>query len=261
MKVFKLDKTLATNTDYTTESDIALIIQEVGTDDTAKVTAKVEGIPCAEFTSYLGPLNSNPTNRLPLLNLKDLYIVVPPDKIFRFEGTSEKNVRIKGLLLRFEPNEGLPAEYIARYTEQGKIFFSYLIASLENDTAVPAGSAIDLLTFTCPSGQKYVFNSYFMASLQDTTPAINYGLVSRILVNDSPLDNLMNSKILLGIDQHATPLPPNDTDGVSVFSFEDKPIALTEGNILKVQIQNITSDSITANTNSTCLIACKKEYL
>jgi hypothetical protein len=261
MKSFILDKNLVTNTDYTTESDTALIIQEIGTDDTAKVTAKVEGVPCGEFTSYLGPLNSNSTNRLPLLNLGDLFIVVPPDKIFRFEGTASKNVRIKGTILRFEPGESLPASFVSRYTEQGKKFITYLTASLADDTAVAAGSAIDLLTFTCPSGQKYTFNNLFEATLQDTTPAINYGLVSRIVVNDSPLDNLMNSKVLLGIDQYATPLPPNDTDGVAVFSFKDRPIELTEGNILKVQIQNISSGSITADTNSTCLIAGVKEYL
>jgi hypothetical protein len=261
MKSFPLDKRLATNTDYYTESDTALIIQEIGTDDTAKNTAKVEGVPCAEIITAIGALLQNASNRLPLFNLGDLFIVVPPDKTYRFNGTASKYVRVKGTILRFAPGESLPASFVARYTEQGKKFYSYQAGALTSSASIAAGSATDLISFTCPTGEKWTFNNLLMAEAT-VASSKNYGFAIRLLLQDEPFDNLINSKTLLGLDQYACPYPPDDTDGANVGTLKDKPITVNPGQVLKVQAVNITSGALQIDdTTSKALIVGVKEYL
>lgn len=260
MRSYSLDKRLATNTDYTVEDDTALIINEIGTDDTAKVTAKVDGVPCGEFITDIAALITDSNNRNPLFNLGDLYIVVPENKVLRFEGTANKFVRIKGSLLKFDPNEGLPAGFVARFNEQGKKYYSYQADSLDSTVAVAGGSATDLLSFECPAGHKWTFNSLLMAQAT-VSGSKDYAITIRLLVNDQPLDNLLNSKVVLGLTQYSTPYPPNDANGAVAFSLKDRPIVLDEGDVLKVQAVNTGSSSkILDNTTSKALIVGVKEY-
>jgi hypothetical protein len=260
MKSFLLDKRLATNTDYKSESDTAYIITEIGTDDTAKVTAKVEGVPCGEFITDIAPLITKSTNRLPLFDLGDLYIVIPPDKTYRFEGTSSKYVRIKGHILRFAPGETLPASHLSRYTEQGKKFWSYQADSLDSTVSVGADAATDVLSFTCPTGEKWLFNNYIMSKLL-VAGAIDYDITTRIRLQDEPFDNLLNSDTKVGLTQYETPYPPNDTDGVHIGTLKDKQIEVKPGQVLKLQAHNTSSGAKSVQGESKVLIVGQKEYL
>lgn len=261
MKSFLLDKRLKTNTDYYTEADVAFIITEVGTDDTARVTAKVEGVPCGEFITAMAALAISADNRLPLFQLGDLQIVVPQDKIFRFTGTTGKWVRIKGHILRFAPGEGLPAGYVARYNEQGKKYWDYQAAALAASASIAAGSTSELLSFTCPTGEKWVFNNLLMAAaIVSTAPEYWFGI--RLLLQDAPFDNLINSKVLLGLTQYATPYPPEDTYGAEGTSLKDKPIEVAPGQVLKILAINTSASAIVIKkTDSKALLVGVKEYL
>ena len=261
MRSYLLDKRLATNTDYTMEEDTALVITEIGTDDTAKVVGTVDGVPCVEFITDIAALITNPSNRNPLFNLGDLYIVVPQNKILRFKGTEGSFVRIKGHLLKFGPGESLPASYVARFNEQGKKFYSYQAGALEGATTLAAGSATNLISFECPAGEKWTFDSYLMA--QATVSASkDYDITIRLLKQDQPLDNLLNSKLLLGLTQHATPYPPNDTDGAVAANLKDKKIELNPGEVLRIQAVNTSESEKTLDAEtSKALIVGVQEYL
>jgi len=261
MKSFILDKRLATNTDYYTESDTAYIIQKVGTDDTSKVTAKVDGVPCAEFIDAMANLLVNASNRNDLFDLRDLYIVVPPDKTFRFDGTSGKYVRIKGYILKLGPGENLPPRHLARFQEQGRVFYSYQAGALSSTTTVAAGATTDIISFECPAGEKWVFDSLLMAEAT-VGGSKDYDVTIRLVKQDQPLDNLINSKTLLGLTQYATPYPPDDTDGAVGMTLKDRPIELNPGEVLKVQAVNTSSSSKDLDPTTTkALIVGRQEYL
>jgi len=261
MKSYVLDKRVKTNTDYVIEDDTALIIQEVGTDDTSKVTAKVDGVPCLEFITDIAALITNASNRNPLFNLGALYIVVPPTKTLRFEGTDNKYVRIRGSLLKFGPGESLPAGYVARYNEQGKKFYSYQAGALSSTTTVAAGSATNLISFECPAGEKWVFDSYLMAQAL-VGGSKDYDVTIRVLKQDQPLDNLLNSKLVLGLTQYSTPYPPSDSNGAKALSLKEKKIELNPGEVLKVQAVNTSSSSKDLDPSTTkALIVGVQEYL
>jgi len=261
METFILDKRLKTNVDYFTEADTALIIRFFGTSDTARVTAKVEGVPCGEFITDIANLMTDETNRHPLHDLGDLYIVVPPDKTYRFEGTTGQYVRVKGQILRFAPGEVLPAAHAARYTEQGKKYWDFVADALTSTVTVAAGSATDLISFTCPTGEKWVFNGLLMAeAVKNVTK--EYDMTIRLTLQDKPLDNLINEKTPLGLTQYATPYPADDTDGAIPTYLKEKPIEVKPGEILKVQAYNTSTTAIDLSaTVSKALIQGVKEYL
>jgi len=261
MKSYLLGKLLDTNTDYQTEDDTFLVIQKVCTEDTAKVTLKVDGIPVCEITKDIAPLYKSESTYLGAFNLGSLYIVVPPNKILRGEGTAAKRFRIIGYLNKLAPGEALPAGFAARYTEQGLKHYSYKKTVLASDTAVGAGSAADIISFECPAGEKWVFDNMlqFVAYVGGSK---DYDITCRLVLQDQPFDNLVNSKLLLGIDQRETPYPPGSAAGFELMTLKDRPITVNPGQILKVQAVNTSASSKTIQATTTkALIVGKKEYL
>lgn len=261
MKSFLLDKRLSTNIDYYTEADTALIIQEIGTDDTARVTAKVEGVPCCEIITDIAALKTDADNRLPLFDLGVFNIVIPQDKVYRFSGTTGKYVRVKGTILRFAPGESLPASFVARYNEQGKKYWDYQAKTLTASASIAAGAASDLLSFTCPTGEKWVFNNLLQAvAMATTTP--EYAFTIRLLLQDEPFDNLIGTKTIVGLTQYDCPHPPEDTYGVNVGTLKDKSIEVAPGQILKIQAINTSAGAVTINSDtSDAILVGMKEYL
>jgi hypothetical protein len=260
MQTYVLDKRLATNTDYTTEGDVCLVIKKIGTNSTTKLTAKVAGAPCGDFIDAMGALTKTSSNKAGLFDLGDLYIVVPPDKTFRFDGASGAYVRIYGDLIRLGPNEAIPAALAGRYAEQASKFYTFYANSLTSTVTLAAGASSDLISFEVSADEKLTFNNYLMAKYL-VGGAIDYEVTTRIAVQDAFLDNLLNSKVPLGITQAATPYPPNSTDGEEVLTFKDRPFEAKAGNSVKLQIYNTGSGSKDVQPGSKALIVAVKEYI
>jgi len=261
MRSYPLGKLLTTNTDYQTEDDTFLVIQKICTDDTAKLTLKVDGIPVAEITQDIAGKYMSESRFLPAFDLGDLFIVVPPNKILRGEGTAAKAFRIIGFLNKLEPGEAMPATFAGRWAEQGLKYYSYKKTVLASDTACGAGSAIDIISFECPAGEKWVFDNMlqFVAYVGGSK---DYEVTCRLVLQDQPFDNLVNSKLLLGIDQRETPYPPGSAAGFELMTLKDRPINVEPGQILKVQAVNTSSSSKTIQATTTkALIVGRKEYL
>jgi len=262
MKSYRLDKELVVGTTYYTESDKALVIMEAGTDDTSKITLKVNGVPCLEITQDAAPLVKTSSNMNDLLKLGDLYVVVPPDTTFYVDGTASKKMRIRGFILDLAGGESLPAGYLARFKEQGKKFFSYISKNLTYDTTVPAGGEVVCYEFTCPTGEKWRFDNLMMAEvLDDTTLKEQFNV--RLYLQDTPFDNLVSSKLVLGMETKAFPYPPNTTDGIEPGSLKDTPIDVLPGETLKITFINTGSSFTKSGTHAyyKVLLVGKKEYL
>ena len=262
MKSYKLDKELVVGTDYYTEADKALVILAAGTDDTAKATLKVNGVPCLELTSDAAPLHVTNSNLNKLLELGELQVVVPPDTTFKVEGTTDKKMRIKGFVLDLAPNESLPAGYVARYNEQGKKFFSYISEDLTYDTTVPAQGEVTCYEFTCPTGEKWTFDNLMMAAvLDDTTLKDQFNV--RLYKQDKPFDNLVYSKLVLGMETLSFPYPPVETTEEEAGTLKDSPIDLLPGETLKITFVNTGADFTKSGTHAyyKALLVGKKEYL
>jgi len=262
MRTYRLDKELVVGTTYYTEADKALVILEAGTDDTAKNTLKVNGVPCLELITDIAPLVPVSTNMNRLHKLGDLQVVIPPDTTFYIEGTASKKMRIKGFILDLAGGEILPAGYKARYEEQGKKFYSYIQKSLTYDTTVPAKGEVTCYEFTCPTGEKWRFDGLMMAEVLDDT-SLKEQFNVRLYLQDTPFDNLVYSKLVLGMETKAFPYPPNTTDGIEPGSLKETPIDVLPGETLKITFVNTGSSFTKSGTHAyyKILLVGKKEYL
>lgn len=255
MKRYLLDKIIDVDTTYTAEMDKAYVIQAVGTDSSTKATLKVAGAPVLEIVEDIAPIAPKMTNLNGLLELGDLYVVVPPSKKFSFTGASGSKMRIKGYILELGPGEALPAGLLARYTEQSKKFISYLSGSqtTSEGNTVSAGTETTVIEQTIGAGEKWVFNHRYQAEgrLDDLTNVSRF--YSRIYLNDDPFDILDTDMGNKGIAGQAAPNPPRDVTTTTTdieaqevekkaFSLKDNPIEAGPGDIIKVTMLNNGSD-------------------
>jgi len=277
MKRYLLDKIIDVDTEYTAEMDKAYVIHAIGTDSSSKATLYVAGAPCAEVVEPIAPLAPDLTNANELLDLGDLYVVVPPSKQLKFTGASGSKMRIKGYIIELEPGEALPAGLLARYTEQSKKFITYFSGSdttAEGNT-VSADTETTLIEQTIGAGEKYILKDRYQAEgrLDDLTHISRF--YSRIYVNDNPLDILDTDMGKKGIAGTGAPNPPRfvtttttDIEAQEVakkpFSLKDVPIELNPGDILKVTMIN-NGDDYTVPTGKTLYqiahIVAVKEYI
>lgn len=260
MKTYRLDKELVVGTNYYTEADKALVILEAGTDDAAKNTLKVNGVPCLEIITDEAPLHTINTNLNKLLQLGDLQVVIPPDTTFYITGTASAKMRIRGFILDLAAGEPLPAGYKARYDAQGKKFFSYIAKTLSHDAEVAADAELICYEFTCPTGEKWRFDNLMMAEvLDDTTEKPQFNV--RLYLQDTPFDNLVTAKLVLGMESYAFPYPPKETIESQPGTLKETPIDVLPGETLKVSFIN-TGDAFDPTAGwYKVLLTGIKEYL
>jgi len=268
MKKYLLDKVIDVDTLYRAESDKALQIFEVGTDSTSKVTLKIAGSPCLEVVKTICPLAKVNTNLNGLLDLGKQFLIVPPDKTFRFEGASGSKLRLKGYIITLDPVEVVPSDLLARFTVQGKLFKSYVEGSYSSAAAatITAGQEERVFTFTCPSGERWKFAELYMGEVYTTADTIaRTKLATRIYIDDFPYDIVETKSGHLGINSLAAPHPAREDVNATPFSLKFKPIELTPGRTLKVTWIHLGTADVTLAAGETLEARVKivgvKEYL
>jgi hypothetical protein len=249
MERFKLDKVLDTGTLYRAERDKAYVIKAAGTNVTDKVTLSVSGIPSLEIRNELASIDITSANVSGLLDLKDNFVVVPPDKVFRFDSPVAGKVRIKGEIIELSPGETLPTDLMSRFTAQGRKFYTFNYATLSIGTSFSSGDERTVLNITTPVKEQLTFNHRIGFDI-DNLPAANNipGQIGiRFFLDDKPLDIVETAMGDLGIDIWGNRLPPTLTNNFEVGSLADRPIVLTEGRNLKVKFVNVGA-SITSSS-------------
>lgn len=249
-KKYILDKVFDVAGSYRAESDKAYIIRKAGSTSTSKAQIKPAGGGLAEILDKCAPMFPINTNLLAPLDLGDLFLVVPPDKVLEFSGSGGSEFRLIGEILELAPGEVLPGYALARYAEQAKRYLSYQQGTYDRGDNVswPADLEMAALTFTCPAGERWLFDGLYMAQARkDTTVEPAGDWASRLYVDDVPFDIIeaqvgaatykMGKK---GIEHKATPYPPAETVNFQAFSLAALPITLNPGRTLKVTGINVS---------------------
>jgi len=242
MEKYFLDKTISVDKSYRTETDKAYVVFKVGTNSTSKATLTVAGSPVLEtidITGNLRPINTNLTGPLPL---GAQFVVIPPAKPFSFSGSSGSYMRLVGEIIELAPGEVLPTDLLSRFTEQPRVFRSYLTGTYSSAAAasIAENAEFDVIpTASVPVGEKWTFDSLYMGEVWTTADTIARELLtSRIYVNGKPLDIIEKDMGPLGIYGSAAPHPPRETVNEKAFTFEDKPLILEPGNDYRVTCIN-----------------------
>jgi len=254
---YRLDKCFDVGTVYRAESDKVYVIRKIGTNSTTKAIVKVAGAPCCEILAESAPKYPIYTNLLPPFELGAEYIVVPPDKTLEIEGESGKDIRAIGSILVLSPGEILPAGLLTRYNEQGKKFKSYQRGTYSHGTDAAWGDGVEnnVITFTCPAGEKWTFNDFLGATVANVSGGLLQGQFGiRIYVDDLPFDIIEAVMGRKGIDCLSCHLPPKEDVNEEPFMLTDLPITLGPGRTLRISCINVSGGSISPTTGTSLTV-------
>jgi len=250
MKYYKLDKIFVANTDYRAEDDKLYVITKIGT-DLSDVKPTVAGQKIGALSSDFAPLHKTSSNLLGPFDLKDLYIVVPPRKVLKFESSSSGKVRAIGKILELAPGEGIPNDLIARFEAHGKNYYTYSVesVSLGTDVALTADQEVEILSLKPTTIEKYVFDNIVMLSVSGGSFSEG-DLALRIYVDDKPLDILESAMGKKGIDALSLPYPPSDSTEEIPFTLSDMPIEIPGDHTITFKVVNTSGGSLAPASGS-----------
>jgi len=263
--VYYLKKTLKTNVTYEMEKDRYYVIKRIGTDSTAKVTVKVDGIPVIDIFSTIAPIAKTSSNLLGPLDLGEYFIVVPPERKLLFESTASANVYVEGDLVVLAPGEAIPTEHLARYNT----YVSRKITFVDTSVTVGASWAdrqeVKVVDITPPTLEDYIFDSFAGVSISGLAAALAYGQVTvKLYYDGKPLDLLVYTAGSHGIEVLKMPLPPATGTEMEAFTFREKPIMVVGGHTLTVTAINVSGADLSAATGqniSVRLVAIYKRII
>jgi len=256
-KTYSLDKIIAANTTYVMEKDRYFAIKALGTNVTASVTAKVDGIPCATFIADIAPVHKTTSNQLGSLDLGMKYIIVPPERQVKFETSGSGVVRIKGDLVVLTPGESMLPEHNARYNVQGKDYMTYVTGtySVGTGTAWSAGTEYTVFSLTPATIEEYLFNNIVGVSVSNVNGGMSDGAVGiRFYLDGVPLDQLLPGTAQFGIDALAMPLPPTGTGEQTPFSLNAYPIDVLGDHIFEVHAVNTSGGNLSPTSGNSITI-------
>jgi len=246
-----LKKVLKTNTTYEMEKDRYYVIRRIGTDVSARVTVKVDGIPVLDIFNTIAPIAKTSSNTFGPLDLEEYFIVVPPERKLLFESTGSGNVYIEGDLVVLAPGEAIPTEHMTRYNAYANRKITYLDRSVTVGASWAAGQEIKVADITPPTIEDWVFDGFAGVSVTGLSATQTYGQINaKFYYDGKPLDLLVATAGPHGIETLKMPLPPTDSAEKEPFSFRDKPIMVVGGHTLTVTAINVSGSTLSAATGA-----------
>jgi hypothetical protein len=257
-QTYILKKTLNVDTKYEAESDKLYVIRKAGTNSsTASAVLSVAGGVCLELINLLSPLNPTYLNKFEPVDLGEKFVVIPPKKKFSFTGDSGSKLLVEGQILELAPGEPIPDDLIRRYERQTVEYLKYLKAvySHGTDAAWAADLEKEVLSFSCPAGERHTFRNIMYANIANLSAAPAAGdWTLRFYHQDKPLDILDPIMGDLGIDMWNWVFHDGTNYNYRPFSIEKMPITLEPGRSLKIKARNVSGASKSPATGTSITI-------
>jgi len=234
-----LDKIIKQGTEYETPKRVGYVVEKVGTDSSEESYFMVGDKRTTDIINTIAPLHKTSSNLLGLLDISELPVVIPPSTKFTFNGASGSKARIVGKAVFLDPGEGMPAEFLTRYAEQHRKYFTYYKGSfaLGTDEAWKAGAEYEILSLTPLTIEKITLDSFVLVSISGNT--VNEGDFGvKFYIDNSPLEFDVAENLMEGIDSKSMPSPPADSTEMIPFSLKDFPIELTGDHTLSIKVKN-----------------------
>jgi len=238
-RIWLLDKIIKQGVEYETPKRVGYVIEKIGTDSSKESYLMVGDKRTTDIISTIAPLHKTSSNLLGLLDISELPVVIPPSTKFSFYGASGSKARIVGKSVFLDPGEGMPGDYLTRYGEQHKRYFTYYEGSfaLGTDEAWKAGAEYEILSLTPLTIEKITLDSFVLVSISgDTVNEGDFGV--KFYIDNSPLEFDVAENLMEGIDSKAMPSPPADTTEMIPFSLKEFPIELTGDHTLSIKVRN-----------------------
>jgi len=265
-KKFSLDLVLIQGKTYKTGKREAFIIQKIGTDaadPASPAHLRIDNKPLGDIFQDVAPLHKINTRFVDLLDLGDLYCVVPPETEVIVEGPSGAKIRIKGELWKLEVGEVLPTDVLARFSAQPNHYMTFVRNTYSHgtDVALAVDAEVEVISLTPKTIETYVFAGLVEGKVSNYTAA-DGDLGVRFYLDNAPLDFITEDTKVGGIDLLAMPYPPAETTEHVGFSLVGSPIEVLGDHTLSVKVRNIKGAAIspTAGTSLIFDIAMVCEF-
>ena len=254
MKVYKLDKLVAMNTEYNMESYRAFVVEEIGTDDTAEVTAKIDAKKVGAILTELAALRKVQSNLGGPLPLGPHFLVIPPNKTFEFTGTATKFVRLIGKIIELAVGETLPGDYLSRFAAQHNEYVTCLEGTdVDSTTSWADKGEVTLETLTPSTIEQYLFkNRFYVNQVAAGDTAEAEGDVGvRLYLDGVPFDHLLAATGRRGLARMSLEIPETTKDKAhEPFTLEDSPITVPGDKTLDVKAMNVSGGVLFATTEA-----------
>jgi hypothetical protein len=237
----KFEKEFSAGTTYRAESDKYYIVKAVGTDSTSEPSyLEIDGKRCLEIYSKIAPLKSTSSNLLGMFELGDLYLVIPPNKAFTFYGSSGSKIRMKGILGTLAPGEVLPGTYQSRFSVQHIKYYTFLHNkyTFGDNASVSAGTKKTVVDWTCPVGEKYIFDRYLGVEAWVNDESAAGDLSFEIFIEGVPKDVIETTMGAKGFAAGSAPYPPRDAVNKVAFDPKDLGLKFEPGRSLRIDATN-----------------------
>jgi len=247
-KTYLLDKCFTVGTIYRSEPDKYYVIEKVGTSSTTKAQLKVAGGVCLEILRRLAKPQVTAYGDWPPIDLGSLFCVIPRDKPFEVTGAAGQLIRAIGRILELAPGEVEATKDLARFGEQVKKFLTYQTGSggIGASSSWAAGAEYTVLDFTCPAGEKHIFNRFMEVDATDQLIPKGIRTIGlRFKINDAPLDIIDPALAPLGIEWARGYYYWGGMPYYWPFSNAEMPIELMPGKNLKITAVNNSGAAIT----------------
>jgi len=246
---YLLKKVVPANTLVEMELDRYWVIERVGTNIADAVTIEVDGVPAVKIHSTLAPIAKTNSNLFGPVSLKDLYIVVPPQRKFYARSATSGSIYIEGKLVVLAPGEGIPTDHLARYNAMASRKLEYYDYTLSIGATMSAGKEYTVAAITPTTIEDHLLNRNAGVSIVNTASALTYGQVAvKLYYDGKPLDQIALDIRRHGIEVLKMPLPPTATAEFEPFTFADLPILVNGGHTLEVRVVNVSGSDIPAAT-------------
>jgi len=188
-----------------------------------------------------------------LLNLGNLFYVVPPDTKFIFEAPTDTKLRIRGEVLELAPGEPMPDPLMGRFAEQGRHFFKYVQGtfSLGVDVVWADRAEYEVLTITPLTIETIWFNRELMCEILNLPAGVAEGDISvNVYLDNVPLPFDWAENIAPGFDFLSLPRPPAEGTNLVPFSFAEYPIEVKGDETISLRVRNTSGADITPPTGT-----------
>jgi len=156
VKEIMLDRTFDTGDTYKTTDRDYFVFRKIGYNEATTQTLTVDGSECLEVHQELCPLAYNPdTNIFGMVDLRDLFTVIPPETKFELSGTGQL-LRCKGVHGILEPHEDMPGRYMSRFKNQDEHYWTVEQLKTTQNIGTSGEYVVDSLTPTHRG--EYTFN-------------------------------------------------------------------------------------------------------
>ena len=257
-QVWVLDKYLKEGVTYQTPKRVIYVIKALGTNSSGLGHLKIEETDMGDIDSTVAPLKTSTSNTLGLLNLGDLYYVIPPEVKFSWEGDSGSVCRIVGDIITLGIGEGVPGELLNRFNEQGRKKIRTYTASLAlgTDEVWKAGEEREVFSITPLTTEKVTFDDFLGVSITGGT--VNAGdFALTFYLNNKPLELDVASGLDYGIDVTSAPLPPSDSSGWGALTLKNFPIEVPGDQTLSIRVKNISGSDKAPASGSAWTVTLK----